>query len=163
MTFSSSPRFHDLKDRNIVEKIDYLYGHCDWGANTDIEAAYRLILTTATSFSVPQEHMPTHLVIISDMQWDPTWDDSLDTHHNQMEQQFADAGYKMPSIVYWNVRDSYGLPASDSADNVAIISGYNPQILETVFSEDDFNPVSIMDKSIENVVVDLSVKPFEFV
>src|SRR5690606_20251042 len=84
----------------------------EWGMSTNIEATYKMLLDTAVSRQLPQEQMPTMLLILSDMQfnaatgtgghynsaskWNPTAQQMAEDMYNK-------AGYKMPKIVYWNL------------------------------------------------------------
>ena len=67
ITFSEHPRLVKIKGNDIVDKVMYCesYNEC---ANTNIEAVFRLILTTAKIHQVPQEEMPSRIYIVSDME-----------------------------------------------------------------------------------------------
>ena len=65
MTFSSRPTFVTVKGSSLWEKIRNAW-NASWQMNTDIEAAFMLILNTAIQFHVPQSDIPKSIVIISD-------------------------------------------------------------------------------------------------
>ncbi len=47
--------------------------------------------------------MPTEILILSDMEFnqsDRQWDESA---QEMIKRMYAEAGYKMPNIVYWNL------------------------------------------------------------
>ena len=65
MTFSSKPEFVSIKGNSLVEKINNAR-RASWQMNTNIEAAFMLVLNTAIRNNVPQSDMPKSIVIISD-------------------------------------------------------------------------------------------------
>ena len=76
ITFTSHPKFVKLPhNANLVTKIEKAFG-ADWGYNTNVYAAFKLILDTAIKHKVPQEEMPECLLVLSDMQFD-SCDDSF--------------------------------------------------------------------------------------
>jgi hypothetical protein len=56
------------------------------------------------------------------------------TFMDRMREKFAENGYTMPAIVYWNVRASKNGMFQDTVDgeNVAMVSGYSPSLFEAV-------------------------------
>lgn len=67
ITFSSQPIMRKLHGATIAEKY---HNMSEINANTNIEAVYDLILDTAVRNKVPQDELPTHLYIFSDMEFD---------------------------------------------------------------------------------------------
>lgn len=103
MTFSDRPKFVTVKGSNLREKIGSVEAIV---ANTNIEAAFKLILKTSVENNVPAEDMPKALVIISDMEFDRAtrWND---TYYNNFERMYAEAGYAVPTIIFWNVNSRH--------------------------------------------------------
>jgi uncharacterized protein YdaL len=56
------------------------------------------------------------------------------TFMQQMRQRYADAGYEMPVLVYWNVRASKCGMFQETIDgeNIAMVSGYSAKLFESV-------------------------------
>ena len=75
--------------------------------STDFERAFRLILDTATSFNVPQKDMPTMLLVLSDMQFNQSLRGNDLPHLDLIREDYEEAGYQMPKIVFWNLRGIY--------------------------------------------------------
>ena len=103
MTFSERPKFVTVKGTTLREKIGSVEAIV---ANTNIEAAFKLILKTSVENNVPAEDMPKALVIISDMEFDSAtrWND---TYYNNFERMYAEAGYAVPTIIFWNVNSRH--------------------------------------------------------
>jgi Domain of unknown function (DUF2828) len=107
-----------------------------WGLNTDLHRAFANVLSLATKNSVPNEDMPSIILILSDMQFDTctTYDDSA---MEMIERKYTAAGYKMPAIVFWNLNASYGnVPVSFDKSGVALVSGFSPAIMKAVLAAD---------------------------
>ena len=47
--------------------------------------------------------MPSRLIIISDMEFDSCTNDADMTNFESAKAKFERAGYKLPSLVFWNV------------------------------------------------------------
>jgi Domain of unknown function (DUF2828) len=107
------------------------------------------ILHTAEMFKVPQENMPTSLLIVSDMQFTGGFDERAVPVVEGCMQKWEKAGYQRPKIVYWNVAGYAGSPATVKSPNTGLVSGFNASILDAVFKGEDFTPRGIMTRAIE--------------
>jgi hypothetical protein len=160
ITFSANPQLQvlsgSLKDRYAQ------MSRSDWGMNTNLEAAFMLILNQATRHSLPQSEMPTKLLILSDMEFDaatrsnggwysrdvqvPAWNP---TAQQMIEKMYADAGYKMPQIIYWNIQSrNGGIPVSFDQQGTALVSGFSPAIMQSLIKGEISSPTQIMDATI---------------
>jgi hypothetical protein len=147
LTFSGTPELLHLKG-NIVQKVNQMVSS-NWGMNTDLVKAMDKILKTAVQGGVPQEEMPEMLLIMSDMQFDQCarFDDSA---MKMIARKFEAAGYELPKIVFWNLNAADNVPVKYDASNVALISGFSPQIMVSVLGGDTekFTPEAIMMKAV---------------
>lgn len=100
MTFSDDPKFVTLKGETLRDKISSVEAIV---ANTDIEKAFAKILEVSKANNVPAEDMPKALVIISDMEFDEGTSYTKYTYHERFAKMYEDAGYTLPTIIYWNV------------------------------------------------------------
>jgi hypothetical protein len=159
LTFSAKPELQvlngSLSDRFIQLR------RSKWGMNTNIEAAFKQVLDQAVKHGVAADQMPDKILILSDMQFDQAtrsgggWyrnEDVSDwnpTAQQMIEKMYADAGYKAPKIVYWNIQSRNGdVPVAFDKMGTALISGFSPAIMTSVLGADEFTPVAIMDKTI---------------
>jgi len=147
LTFSSKPQLMHLKG-NILDKHHQMCTS-KWEMNTNLHAAIQKILDVAVEGSVPQEEMPSMLLILSDMQFDQcaNYDDSA---MQMIARKYAEAGYAMPNIVFWNLNAHDNVPARFNDKGVALVSGFSPAIVKGVLAADldDFTPEAIMLKTI---------------
>ena len=131
MTFSARPELVTIKGNSLFEKIKFIE-NADWNLNTNLEAAFRLLLYTAVKYSTPKEEMPTFIVVITDMEIDRcTLGDWL--FYDLMKKQFEDNGYDMPNVVFWNVNSrSSTYHASFDRKGVQLASGQSATVFESL-------------------------------
>jgi hypothetical protein len=148
LTFSGSPQLLHLRG-NILDKIKQMFTSHFVEMNTNLHAALDKILQTAIEGNVPQSEMPQALLILSDMQFDQctTHDDSA---MEMIARKYADAGYVMPNIVFWNLNANDNVPAKFNDKGIALVSGFSPSIVKGVLAADldNFTPEAIMLKTI---------------
>jgi hypothetical protein len=152
VTFSATPQLLKLKG-NVLEKLDQMH-KSDWGMNTNLHAAFGKILDTAVKHTVPQSDMPAVLLILSDMQFDACvkHDDSA---IEMIERKYQLAGYKLPSVVFWNLNDQDNVPVRFDKTNVALVSGFSPSIMKNVLKDtSSLTPEKIMLETILNTRYD---------
>lgn len=147
LTFTGQPQLLKLKG-NINQKVDQMVTS-KWGMNTDLHAAFNVILSTAVNQNVPQSDMPGTLVILSDMQFD-TCVKHDDSAMQMIERKFKDAGYELPKVVFWNLNSSDNVPVKFDKSGTALVSGFSPAIATAFLSGnmDDFSPEAIMLKAV---------------
>ena len=147
LTFSGKPELLHLEG-NILDKAKQMVDS-KWEMNTNLHAAIEKILQVAIEGNVPQEEMPQTLLILSDMQFDQCarYDD---TAMQMIARKYADAGYSMPNIVFWNLSAHDNVPAKFDDNGVALVSGFSPAIVKGVLAADldNFTPEAIMLKTI---------------
>lgn len=146
ITFSRNPQLQYLTG-DLQSRFNQLRT-ADWGMNTDLEATYRLILDTAVKNKISQAEMPTHLLIISDMEFDAATR-SNDSLYKTAKKLYEAAGYELPNIVFWNVNSRQNnVPIRFNKDGVGLVSGASPAILQAVLSG-NINPIDIMLRAVD--------------
>ena len=135
MTFSDHPTLVEIVGDTLAQKFKLLL-NTDWGYTTNLEAAFETLLDICISHNVPADEMPDELIIISDMQINCVQGIDKDTRmtfYDKMSKLYADAGYKIPHVVFWNVNASNAtFHASGNVAGVHMVSGYSPNILKHV-------------------------------
>lgn len=149
ITFSEEPELQILSG-DIISRFNQLR-RANWGMNTDLQAVFDLILRRVQETHMPQELMPTKLLIISDMQLDEAcghywYKNSPElTNFEAIKAKYAAAGYEMPGIIFWNVRgDAGNVPVTMRDQNVGLVSGYSPSILKSVLQAKVLSPIELM-------------------
>lgn len=164
ITFETDPHWINLSQhKSLFDKVKAT-SEATFGLSTNFEAAFELILQSAISARLTPEQIPD-LIVFSDMQFDEAGGFS-ETMLDLMTRRFAEAGVKIcgtpypaPKIIFWNLRgDTCGYPASATASNVQLLSGFSPSLLKLVISGD---PVVATETSEDGVVVSKQVTPEE--
>lgn len=132
ITFSNSPKFIEIKGETFTDKLAYLYS-LEEIADTNLEAVFDLILAAAVRNKVSQEELPSKLIIISDLQFNQCVANSSLTNFQNAKKKFAEYGYKLPDIVFWNAAArNTQQPVTKNELGVALISGVTPRIFSMV-------------------------------
>ena len=132
ITFSEKPRLIEIKGKDIVDKVRYCSRYSEV-ANTNIQKVFELILKAAVKNGVPESEMPSKLYIISDMEFDRCTDDSSLSNFEYAKKIFAEAGYKLPEVVFWNVASRHThQPVTMNEQGVALVSGCTPRLFSMV-------------------------------
>jgi hypothetical protein len=147
LTFSSDPQLLNLKG-NVIQKMDQMV-RSEWGMSTDLVKAMMKILNVAVKGKVPQEDMPSMLLILSDMQFNACVEHD-DSAMEMIVRQFASNGYEVPKVVFWNINSSDNVPVKHDESGVALVSGFSPSIVKAILAADtsEFTPEAIMLKAI---------------
>jgi hypothetical protein len=139
LTFSSSPTWVNLDSSPDFVSMVHKVRAAPWGQNTNFRAALDMILDTAIQNSIhPIDMREMVLIILSDMQIDYANTESS-TMFEIMKQKYHDAGvrsiykqpYELPHIIFWNLRSTSGFPSLSTTENVSMMSGNNPVLLNT--------------------------------
>ena len=134
ITFSEKPQLVEIKGETILEKVRYCHDFNEV-ANTNIQKVFELILRTAVKNKVPQAEMPSTLYIISDMEFDYCAEGADLTNFEYAKKIFAEAGYQLPRVVFWNVQSrNQQQPVTQNEQGVALVSGCTPRIFNMLKS-----------------------------
>jgi len=149
ITFSCRPQLVEIKGRDIVEKVRYCMGYNEV-ANTNIQRVFELILNAALKNRVPQDEMPSRIYIVSDMEFDSCARDASLTNFEYAKQLFAENGYKLPEVVFWNVASrNRQQPVTMNEQGVALVSGCTPRIFSMV-AGGNMSPYTVMMEVLES-------------
>lgn len=146
LTFSAKSKIEILKG-NLTSKLAQLQ-RSQWDMNTNLNAAFDEVLRVAKAGKVDASDMPKYILIMSDMQFDQCarHDDSA---MQMIERKYAEAGYTVPNIVFWNLNARAGQsPVKFDKKGTALVSGFSPAILQSILAAEDLDPVSVMIKTI---------------
>lgn len=138
ITFSDRPQLVDFSNATTLrDKIRIALSHSEV-ANTDIEKVFKLILNTAIANNYTQSDMPNNIVIISDMEFDyMTAGDTSKAMFDNFVDKYAEHGYKLPRLVFWNVNSRTNTnPIQQNESGVALISGFSVNLVNMVLSSE---------------------------
>jgi len=145
ITFSNSPIFQNIYGNNIVEKV-FNASHAQWNMSTNLEAVFDLILQNALEFKVPKNDMPTHIIIISDMEFNSCIVNPNLNAIQMIKDAYNNSGYKIPIIIFWNVNGRKGvIPAKSNENNVLLVSGASQNIVNLILKYSCTNPRMVLE------------------
>ena len=148
ITFSQKPRLVEIKGADIAERANYCYGFNEV-ANTDLQKVFELILRTAVRNSLPQGELPATLYIISDMEFDSCINNAGATNFENAKILFADHGYELPRVVFWNVASrNRQQPVTMNEQGVALVSGASPRVFSMIKSG-VLSPIAFMLETLQ--------------
>ena len=148
ITFTSNPTLQYLKG-SLSERYSQIQGPV--GYDTNIESAFTMLLHKAIESNVAPEEMPTMILMLSDMEFNcPSvggW-----SAQEMVEFKYAEAGYDMPKLVYWNIqsRSDNNKPVQFDSDGTALVSGFSPALLTNLLAGKDMTPYSMMMSVIDS-------------
>jgi hypothetical protein len=144
ITFSERPHMEYVQGDTLTERMRSI-STAEWGMNTNLTAVFELILNSAIRASVPENEMPTKILIISDMEFDIATDANHHTNLDVIKIAYAEAGYKMPEIIFWNVNGSArNFPAKANEPGIGLVSGFSPAILQAILKGQVLSPADLM-------------------
>lgn len=151
ITFSANPKIVDLTNcKNLKDKIDLSYREADC-SNTNIYKTMKLILDTAVRANMSQEDMPGMIVICSDMQFDGRSHNMNQTLFEEIADEFASHGYKMPKICFWNLagRVNNTIPMQQNEMGLILCSSFSVQILK-MFMSNKIDPLDVLMEQLDS-------------
>jgi hypothetical protein len=131
LTFSEMPTWHSLDngDATFVSMVHQLT-NASWGVNTNFYSALKLILDALVEKNVPAEDASGMiLAVFSDMQMDNASNENIVSVYDLISTMYRNAGYEPPHILFWNLRSTNGFPSLSTQENVSMMSGFSPALL----------------------------------
>jgi len=178
LTFSNKPQWVNLDDcKDFVSCVQKIR-KAPWGMNTNFMAALDLILDTAIKNNInPEELSKTTLIIFSDMQIDNAiyssntqigtskehFEYNLKSLFLRIEEKYREAGlrskfqkeYKIPHIIFWNLRTTTGFPNLTETKNTSMLSGSNANLLNIFLDKgpkilEEITPWKLLKEALNN-------------
>lgn len=152
VTFSAKPTV-ELVDltQTLREKVEVLKSS-SWGMNTNLGKVFDLLLRVAVENQLEKGDMVRRVFVFSDMQFDAavsTGRDGWETTYERIEARYAEAGYEMPEVVFWNLAGGRAgqtgvgdpiapKPVTSAQRGVAMVSGYSQGLLKVFMDKGVF-------------------------
>jgi len=115
--------------------------------NTDIDKVFKKILNDSLEKKLPQLD---EVIIISDMEFDMVQDRKDMSNFKYWKSEFAKHNYELPKIIFWNVAKNVGsFPVTKLDYGTCLVSGYSKNILKSIIDIENFDPIDVMLKTLE--------------
>ncbi|KAI9280040.1 hypothetical protein BY458DRAFT_531892 [Sporodiniella umbellata] len=150
ISFASNPVLAPIDTSlSFSEQVQQLMS-IDAGISTDLEAVFiKLLLPLAIEYKIKQEDMVKRLFIFTDMQFNEGAEypeKQFQTTYQYIKTKYADAGYKVPEIVWWNLSGQNTCQSSDitapvtkEEEGTVMLSGFSSSMLKTFLDGDAEN------------------------
>lgn len=149
MTFHTHPSFIQMTG-DFATRVHQVR-RAPWGGSTNLSAVFTLLLDAAVQHKLPVKEMPSHLFIISDMEFDVATGRPNKTLFQNIDRMYEKAGYPRPGIIFWRVdARAPNSPATVLDTNVALVSGFSPALVKPILEGDDLSPIKAMLRVVMN-------------
>lgn len=150
ITFSDRPKFQEILGHDIVAKVDNAL-KADWAGSTNLEAVFKLVLSKAVNNRIPESDMPTHIIIISDMEFNCCINMPSNNATEMIKRMYHEAGYEMPKIVFWNVNGRIGnVPAQMNDKGVLLVSGASQNVINFILKKGYENLMLLVQEVVDS-------------
>lgn len=148
VTFHSNPTFVTVS--GSLEERFHQAKRSAWDGSTNLERTFQMLLKAAVDHKLPESDMPTKILILSDMQFDSAVGRQSETLFQNIDKQYADAGYKRPQIIFWNINSSgANVPVTLGTGGSGLVAGFSPSVMKGVLSG-ELDPMNMMMSIIGN-------------
>jgi hypothetical protein len=140
LTFCHHPQWFDLDGcSGFCEQVWKLQA-APWGGNTNFYAALQLVLEACKQHRLSAAEVKDMVfVVLSDMQIDQADATNMGTLMETIKEMYKVAGittvgepWSPPHLLFWNLRSTDGFPSVSSEDNVTMLSGNNPAMMNAI-------------------------------
>ena len=141
ISFSSQPQLIETVGVDFVDKVERIY-RTNLCSNTNIEAAFDMLLNTALRAHCKQKDLPQSIIIVSDMEFDEARGrrsyyghqipDDTETLMEGISKKWERAGYKMPNLIFWNVQARQNNIPMVTRNGITFCSGFSPVLFEQI-------------------------------
>ena len=148
ISFSSRPQLIECEGADFCDKVDRIVATnlCE---NTNIEAAFKMLLGTAIENHLKQEDMPQNIIVISDMEFDAATGnysfygrrsgsgltkDNAETVLETIAKEWQTYGYQMPHLIFWNVDARQNNIPMLGNGPISYVSGFSPSIFQSIIT-----------------------------
>ena len=126
---------------DIIDEIPFIV------ENTNIDKVFKKILNDSVEKNLPQLD---EVIIISDMEFDEVQDKKDMSNFKYWKSEFAKHNYELPKIIFWNVaRNVESFPVTKLDYGTCLVSGYSKNILKSIIDIENFDPIDVMLKTLE--------------
>lgn len=148
LSFSERPVLVKAHGDSLYQRLMNVM-HEHMGYNTNVIAAFQVILRMAIQNKLPQKELPNTIVVFSDMEFDEANRDV--TPFDYIKREYNTYGYELPQVVFWNLNArNVQFPVRQDQRGVILVSGYSPSTLQYVLGGELKTPYELMVEVLKN-------------
>lgn len=135
ITFSSNPKIIQINSNDtLANNLLRVYKEDDC-SNTNIEKVFKLILDTAVKENMEQKDIPSTVLVLSDMEFNPYSHNCEANLFESINKDYEAKGYKLPKLVFWNLNSRTNtIPLTENDEGVILLSGFSVNLIKMVMS-----------------------------
>lgn len=139
ISFASHPRLIKTEGIDFCDKVARIW-KTNLIDNTNLEAVFDLLLDTAIRNNCKQSDLPETIIIISDQEFDAAQgyykndDKRTRSLMEDIEKKWNSIGYKMPSLIFWNVDARNNTIPMLVKDGISFVSGCSPTLFKQILT-----------------------------
>ena len=140
--FSDHSTLRVIPDGTFSERYNYLQTHCDGWGSTNFQSLVDLLVDTRKKRpEIAESEFPTTLLVVSDMQFNPTHGNEKSNYEAAMEKirgAFSEEFVKNFKIVWWYCtnRETSDFPSTMEDSGTYMLSGFDGAIISFVLGGD---------------------------
>jgi hypothetical protein len=171
LTFDNEPKWWKFDEKMTFCEKCYKLKEAPWGMNTNFYKTMKMILSVIIENNVPPEEVSNFsLIILSDMQIDESLEvlnknfkNKYNTMMDNIKDLYKKAGlesaydeeYKVPHIIFWNLRKTKGFPNKSMEQNTTMLSGYSSTLMNSFCDKGinelkNYNPWTMLKTILNN-------------
>lgn len=140
VAFSNKSRIAKLSG-SFADKCRQSQALGSGGSTNFMSVIDELVRVRKSHPEIPVEQFPTTLLVVSDMQFNPTGGFRGDysqkvakTNYEEAVTKMVSVDLPMPRVIWWQVNGAYGKDVPNKMDDkgVVLISGFDPSIVTTI-------------------------------
>ena len=136
ISFSSRPQLIETNGIDFVDKVYRIY-KTNLCQNTNIEAAFDMLLNTAIRNGCAQSDLPKSIVVVTDLEFDAARGyygrgSDKKTLMENIAMKWREHGYQLPNLVFWNVQSRHDNVPMKVEDGITFCSGFSVTLFEQI-------------------------------
>lgn len=146
ITFSETPTFFNLEGKSLKDRLESLNRSDSQGYNTDLIKVFEILLEKCKRENVESDKLPEMIIICTDNEFDlQIQGDKSETTYRHIKNMFNEAGYIIPTVVFWNLRgNANSIPVTKDELGTVLLSGFSPSILKCLLGGEIPSPYTAM-------------------
>ena len=151
ITFSEVPTWHNVIGSTLHERVNSL-SKAAWGGSTNFIAVFEMLLLEAQTYRLRPDQMIKKVFVFTDMQFNSANSASKSPYNTAfyvISAKYAAAGYALPQIVFWNLRETHSsFPVQKDTPGVAMMSGFSAEMLKLFLDDVEMTPYNMMIRAV---------------
>lgn len=137
IAFDTKSVIRQINADNFVDKVNQIHNLGGWGSTNFQSVIDEIVRVRRTNPDIPVEDYPEVLLVVSDMQFNPTR--TMETNHEAAMRKLREVGLPEMTIIWWQVNGRYGndVPSKMNDSGTVLVSGFDGAIVTSILGCED--------------------------